>query len=85
MIAVLEANKSRLDAVSTTASFKPRPPTRMPSSEIKRSLSVALIWSGNKPIDSAVNIGAVTTIVTITVNMARRVVFRSGKRIAGLS
>ena len=85
MIAVLEANNSKLDAVRTTASLIPRPPTNMPSSEMKRSLSAAFSCSGSKPIDSAVKIGEVMTMVMMTATMARRVVRRSGNRMAGLS
>ena len=74
MIAVFEANRSKLEAVRTTASLMPKPPTIRPSSEMNRSLSVALSCSGNRPMDNAVKTGEVTIMVTITAAMARRVI-----------
>ena len=54
-----------------------------PELEMKLSLSVALICSGSRPIDSAVRTGEVTTMVSITASIAQRVVRRRGKRMVG--
>ncbi len=85
MIAVLEANSSKLEAVKTTASLRPRPPTIMPNCDMNLSLSVALKCSGKRPMDRAVRTGAVMTMVTITAVMAQRVVRRRGNFIVGLN
>src|SRR5919112_794643 len=85
MIAVLAANNSKVDALSTTATLRPKPPDTKATSEINRSLWVALISAGSKLIDSSVSRGEVITVVVITPIMAHFAVRLSGKRMFGLS
>ena len=85
MIAVLAANSSRLDALITTASCKPKPPEMEAICEMKRSLCVDLKSGVSMLIDNRLSSGAVTSIVPMTANIAQRVVLRSGRRMVGLN
>src|SRR4030095_9429799 len=84
IIAVLAANRSSAEALTTTASFKPSPPEIMAMSDMNRSLWVALVWASSILIDSTDSSGDVTIVVTMTAAIAHLVVRRKGKRIAGL-
>ena len=85
MIAVLAAKSSNVEALMTTASLRPSPPETMATSEMKRSLWVALNSADNRWIDNRVNNGEVNSVVTITANIAQRAVRRSGKRMFGVN
>ena len=80
-MAVLAANKSKEEAVTTTANFSGTPPEMAASSEMNRSLCVALTSEGRRVMERVVRIGEVKTIVPTMAAMANRVVLRIGKRI----
>src|SRR5919109_1947762 len=84
-MAVLAANKSSVEALKTTANFRPKPPEIMASSDMNRSLCVPLMSDESRLIDRCDNSGDVMTMVAITASIAHRVVRRKGSRIVGLS
>src|SRR3990170_5607997 len=85
MMAVLAANNSKVDALKTTARLRPKPPETKATSEMNRSLWVALISAGSKLIDKSVSGGEVITVVMMTPTIAHLAVRLSGKRMFGLS
>ena len=85
MIPVFDANRSKTDAVLTTASLTGTPPHIAPSSEMKRSVSCSLRVSGRRATENNARKGEVINTVIITKNMPLRAVAWIGLRIAGLS
>src|SRR4030095_15247375 len=85
MMPVLAANKSKTEAVPTTANSTGRPPHIAPSLEMNRSVSCNLIGSGNKAIEKRDSNGEVSRIEITTTNIPLEAVERIGARIAGLS